>query len=382
MGRKCELKNCLLKPCFDEKNRVYLTYCSKYHRDLANKEIPICLLEYCGVECKEMSDEDKEKNNIIKWNKQYYGFCSKIHRDYSKKGIWICATPKCGEICEKKDNGEYYDYCSKFHANGGIVKNLSMPEKNIPQVIFPTDVVYSYKINNDYLKGVLQKYGLYLRVIELDDIKKLKKGMLIVNYYNKSDFTVSKSDLKASAFMFDKNDKENSTNEIIKHIFNNWVEEIHFYDKKQPFYEFANFYVVNVVINNITWRTTEHYYQCMKFTDEKNNNLILKHFKAIQNIKEPKEVFNYAHEHSDDVRNDWHKYNKDIGESLKDMYMKKALRNKFKIKNFRDLLLLTGNATIVEHTKNDKYWGDGGDGTGENKLGQFLMKIRKEIKNE
>lgn len=34
---------------------------------------------------------------------------------------------------------------------------------------------------------------------------------------------------------------------------------------------------------------------------------------------------------------------------------------------------------IIEHTENDDYWGDGGDGKGKNKLGQILMVVRAEL---
>jgi predicted NAD-dependent protein-ADP-ribosyltransferase YbiA (DUF1768 family) len=36
----------------------------------------------------------------------------------------------------------------------------------------------------------------------------------------------------------------------------------------------------------------------------------------------------------------------------------------------------------VEHTKNDAYWGDGGDGIGKNRLGQILMAVREELRGE
>ena len=34
----------------------------------------------------------------------------------------------------------------------------------------------------------------------------------------------------------------------------------------------------------------------------------------------------------------------------------------------------TGDRKLIEHTDKDKYWGDGGDGKGENRLGILLMK--------
>ncbi len=50
----------------------------------------------------------------------------------------------------------------------------------------------------------------------------------------------------------------------------------------------------------------------------------------------------------------------------------------------REELLMTGGAYLVEHTRNDKYWGDGGDGgtheKGRNRLGALLMEVREEIR--
>lgn len=39
-------------------------------------------------------------------------------------------------------------------------------------------------------------------------------------------------------------------------------------------------------------------------------------------------------------------------------------------------LLETGDRELIEHTRKDKYWGDGGNGTGKNRLGILLMKLR------
>lgn len=60
--------------------------------------------------------------------------------------------------------------------------------------------------------------------------------------------------------------------------------------------------------------------------------------------------------------------------------MSKAVRAKFtQHDDIRATLLGSGNAKIVEHTENDSYWGDGGDGSGKNVLGQILMQIRSEL---
>jgi N-glycosidase YbiA len=42
-------------------------------------------------------------------------------------------------------------------------------------------------------------------------------------------------------------------------------------------------------------------------------------------------------------------------------------------------LLDTGDAVLVERTAHDAYWGDGGDGSGQNRLGALLMRLRDEL---
>ena len=72
------------------------------------------------------------------------------------------------------------------------------------------------------------------------------------------------------------------------------------------------------------------------------------------------------------LRRDW--------ESVKDQVMLEAVRAKFtQHDDLREVLLGTGDAKLVEHTENDNYWGDGGDGSGKNRLGQLLMQLRAEL---
>jgi len=61
--------------------------------------------------------------------------------------------------------------------------------------------------------------------------------------------------------------------------------------------------------------------------------------------------------------------------------MRDVLRAKFtQHEDLRALLLSTGDAKLVEHTANDSYWADGGDGSGRNMLGQLLMQLREELR--
>jgi ribA/ribD-fused uncharacterized protein len=67
--------------------------------------------------------------------------------------------------------------------------------------------------------------------------------------------------------------------------------------------------------------------------------------------------------------------------------------------DIKEILLSTGNKTLVEHTENDRYWGgkrtqivralitfllrsDGGDGSGKNKLGRLLMETREKLRQQ
>jgi len=63
--------------------------------------------------------------------------------------------------------------------------------------------------------------------------------------------------------------------------------------------------------------------------------------------------------------------------------MRKALRAKFEQPaELRTPLRETASAKLVEHTQNDAYWGDGGNGQGKNRLGYLLMALRGQLAAE
>jgi ribA/ribD-fused uncharacterized protein len=73
------------------------------------------------------------------------------------------------------------------------------------------------------------------------------------------------------------------------------------------------------------------------------------------------------------LRPDW--------EAVKDAVMLDALRVKFtQHPELHALLLSTGDEQLIEHTANDSYWADGGDGSGRNRLGELLMELRAELR--
>ena len=57
--------------------------------------------------------------------------------------------------------------------------------------------------------------------------------------------------------------------------------------------------------------------------------------------------------------------------------MYEGLQHKFgQNEDLRKKLLETGDRKLIQHTDRDKYWGDGGNGKGENRLGVLLMRLR------
>ena len=143
---------------------------------------------------------------------------------------------------------------------------------------------------------------------------------------------------------------------------------IKFYNRGEPYYEFTNFYEVVVVIDKRHWPTTEHYFQAQKFV----GTPILE---TIRMLSRPREAFDMSRDprYSRWRRPDW--------EQVKEDVMYKALQAKFSQHNdLRKLLLDTGERKLIEHSPHDSYWGDGGDGSGKNKLGELLMKLRGEMK--
>ena len=61
--------------------------------------------------------------------------------------------------------------------------------------------------------------------------------------------------------------------------------------------------------------------------------------------------------------------------------MYRAVRRKFELHaELRELLLATGDEEIAESAPNDYYWGVGREGTGQNRLGKIIERIRAELR--
>lgn len=142
--------------------------------------------------------------------------------------------------------------------------------------------------------------------------------------------------------------------------------EIRFYSVSDEFGEFSNFAPYSISLDGKKWPTSEHYFQAAKFSAKSDQE-------AVRKANSPMLAARIGRDRKRKLRRDW--------ESAKVGVMKKAVLAKFsQHEELRALLLATNDLKIVEHTENDKYWGDGGDGRGKNMLGKVLMEVRSEIR--
>ena len=67
-------------------------------------------------------------------------------------------------------------------------------------------------------------------------------------------------------------------------------------------------------------------------------------------------------------------------QEVKEEVMFRAVRHKFRDPVLRRLLLETGDRVLREASPQDEYWGIGPHGTGANRLGVLLMRLRDELR--
>lgn len=140
---------------------------------------------------------------------------------------------------------------------------------------------------------------------------------------------------------------------------------INFYSTAGEYGCFSNFSRHSIFLKGKRWRTSEHYFQAQKFAGEPDEE-------QIRLAKTPSVAASMGRDRKRPLRRDW--------EAVKERIMLEALRAKFtQHKELKGILLGTGEAILVEHTARDSYWGDGGDGSGKNRLGRLLMEVRAEL---
>ena len=133
----------------------------------------------------------------------------------------------------------------------------------------------------------------------------------------------------------------------------------------------SNFWLSPFVVDGKTYATNEHFYQASKATCDDDHELV-------RNQPGPKDAM-IAGRYKIRCREDWERpVTLAAPYTLKEMKMGRGLVAKFsQNRELREALLATGDDELVEHSRNDSYWGDPGDGSGSNVLGKMLMRLRE-----
>ena len=124
----------------------------------------------------------------------------------------------------------------------------------------------------------------------------------------------------------------------------------------------SNFALVQIIAGGITFDSVEAAFQASKCANESD----MKQFEHLTpgQAKRLGRKIKMIH--------DWNMFKYTVMETL--------LIQKFNTPKYKKLLIETGEEELVEgNTWNDTYWGVC-RGRGQNKLGELLMKIRKELK--
>lgn len=166
------------------------------------------------------------------------------------------------------------------------------------------------------------------------------------------------------AYLYSKNLKLNHSLPLDE--ITNETSAIDFYHSDQVWGEFSNFSAHPIFLKNIIWQTVEHYYQAQKFKGSDLEDEI----RSADSPMQAKEIALLNKE----------KYDNDKWQELKEGVMLEGLKAKFsQHPQLTKKLIETKNRSISEHTNNDHYWGDGGDDSGQNRLGELIMLVRESL---
>ena len=141
-------------------------------------------------------------------------------------------------------------------------------------------------------------------------------------------------------------------------------DPIYFYTKTMPYWGLSNFSPPGFEADGVYWATVEHYFQAQKFLDVETQE-------RIRRAITPKQAREHGQSRSLNLRAGW--------DEMREEIMLSALRLKFSQPDARTLLLSTGDRMLVESSPFDYFWASGQDGSGQNRLGHLLMRVRREL---
>lgn len=147
----------------------------------------------------------------------------------------------------------------------------------------------------------------------------------------------------------------------------NDIKVIGFYERE--FYPFSNFSSFMVNWRGYDWMTSEHAYHSEKF-----HGIAPELVEALKGMRSAHDAFKFAKLHKAERRADWN--------DIKHETMKEICRAKLKQHAYiQQKLLETNDATLVEDSLVDEYWGWGPNRDGANHLGTIWMELREELRN-
>ncbi len=132
-----------------------------------------------------------------------------------------------------------------------------------------------------------------------------------------------------------------------------------------------NFSAFCVIVDDVEYKTAEHAFQSIKFLKTAPNIA-----KEIMESASPFKARELAHKYKKERRLDWSEVKYDIMEKI--LYLK-TIQNDY----VKQRLLATLDNEIIEDCgeDDDKDWGCGIDGTGQNNLGKIWMRVRTQVSN-
>ena len=175
------------------------------------------------------------------------------------------------------------------------------------------------------------------------------------------------------------------------------MSDILFYKEGEQYYEFSNFYMVDIGYNGEIWKSSEHLYQAQKFSHNQDLYQLLRNTdtcgklyclanckksqysskwlvnKSIYGSLTVNDAIDKIKTNNIVIRTDWDRVKCDIMRYV--VYLKFSTNE-----GLKRLLLSTENRRIIENSPRDSFWGIGKNGDGTNMLGLILMETREKIR--
>ncbi len=167
---------------------------------------------------------------------------------------------------------------------------------------------------------------------------------------------------------------------------------VRFLSPRGPYGCFSNFYRAPLLYHGLTWPTSEHAYQAMKFFPDRPDLM-----ENIRGLATPRSAADYGRDPTLPLRKDWNQLSKSVLPYIepddevdrpeteeavlrvKDLVMYSVCWAKFTQNPQLKAALYAAEGPIIEDSPRDAYWGIGPVGCGQNKLGRILMIVRDRI---